>query len=123
MTKIRTPLSCAALAFALAASTGAIAPAAAYDGKPVARYHLENAWPKAPAEGALADLPGGPKSVAPGPPDGDKGRRLVQAPGPKAGTTAWHELVLNGDIVAARRSSRANGDGKYVVRALPGRPK
>jgi hypothetical protein len=122
MTKFRLPLAAATLA--LAALIGALPTAAfAYDGMPVARYRLENAWPKTPGSGALADLPGGPKSVAPGPPDGDKARRLMQGPGPKTGTTAWHEAVLNGDIVAARKSARANGDGKYVVRPLPGRPK
>jgi hypothetical protein len=118
MTRIRLSLA-AAVTLALAAfATGA----SAYDGKPVARYHLENAWPKAAAApGALADLPQAPAPDAARPQTRANDR--LRAAGPKSESTAWHESVLNGDIVAARKSVPANGEGKYTIKRLPGRPK
>jgi hypothetical protein len=84
-------------------------------------------WQQMGSSPALNDLPS-----APGPaPSRANDRLRIAGPATRAPTpTAWHESVLLGDIVAARKGvphsaapkSQAN-DGKYVVKGLPGRPK
>ena len=60
MSRLRPYCACAAIALASVLS----APGTALAGdKPVARYHLENAWPKAPAGDALSDMPAPPNAA------------------------------------------------------------
>jgi hypothetical protein len=112
MIRFRTSLVALAL-------TIAIAPAAAFaDNTPIKRYHLENAWPSQPAPGALSDIPA-PPSPAP-----SRANDSLRDAGPVSRSTAWHESVLTGDVVAARKSAASTStDGKYAIRKMPGRPK
>ena len=117
-----------AAALALAAATPALAENKPKDNPPpslLAKIQIATQAPSGP--GALTDLPAPPSPA----PSRANDRLRSAGPATRAPTpTAWHESVLLGDIVAARKSvphsaapkSQAN-DGKYVVKGMPGRPK
>jgi hypothetical protein len=93
-----------------------LAPAAvlAGDGSPVARYHLEQAWPMKTAPDVLSDLPVAPR-VNPGPPNtGTPGRGQIGNPNDKS---------LGGPDTAPGAAKPNLADGKYAIKKLPGRPR
>lgn len=80
------------------------------------------------APGALNDLPAGPRTN-PGPPDNakrvmqapgppDKAKRLMQAPGPPGRSG---DPALGGPDV--KHQSGPTGDGKFIIKKIPGRDK